>query len=137
MTAPLLTTSDLGDLSPMRAVLTVLDGRLRPTPPRLAAVIANIDANPLNVPLVSRLAKWARLRKDMFEVEFRAATGMRPQHYITLGRMRVAEDLLASTDMTAEQVGLRIGYQSKSAFATAFRAAKGMTPLDYRRQVRP
>ncbi|WP_164821504.1 helix-turn-helix domain-containing protein [Paenibacillus koleovorans] len=47
-------------------------------------------------------------------------------------RIRHACALLASTDMTMEQVALEVGYGSYKTFARLFKQRKGMPPSDFR-----
>ena len=47
-------------------------------------------------------------------------------------RLQLAQQLLASPDITATEVGLACGFADASAFTRAFRRWTGTTPSDYR-----
>jgi AraC-like DNA-binding protein len=64
-----------------------------------------------------------------------ARLGMSFRRYINGLRVGEAERLLDSDpDMTALAAGLSVGFNSKSAFYSAFREIAGMSPLEYRKQ---
>ena len=46
--------------------------------------------------------------------------------------MHLAEDLLATTDLTVAAVGRRVGYDSEEAFSRAFKRASGLSPSHWR-----
>ncbi|MGM9626236.1 MAG: helix-turn-helix transcriptional regulator [Eubacteriales bacterium] len=70
----------------------------------------------------------SRLFADAFGTSFRQT--------LTDVRLRHAEKFLVRTDIPAEQIALRVGYTSSSAFFTAFRKKYGMTPHAYRKKQR-
>lgn len=70
----------------------------------------------------------SRLFADAFGTSFRQT--------LTDVRMHHAEKLLVRTDIPAEQIALRVGYMSSSAFFVAFRKTYGMTPHLYRKKQR-
>ena len=49
-------------------------------------------------------------------------------------RVQIAAQLLKDTDLNAEQIGIAVGYQSKSSFYKAFTQKYGMTPIAYRKE---
>jgi AraC family transcriptional regulator len=51
--------------------------------------------------------------------------------------MEHAKLLLAERAISVMEIGLTIGFNSPSAFATAFRKATGLAPTDYRRSLAP
>ena len=64
-------------------------------------------------------------------------TGRTVLEWITERRMVEARRLLVETDLTAEEVGLRVGYGDSGYFARTFRRTHGATPLGWRRAGRP
>ena len=46
--------------------------------------------------------------------------------------MHLAEDLLATTEITVATVARRVGYQSEEAFSRAFKRAHGLSPSHWR-----
>jgi AraC-like DNA-binding protein len=46
--------------------------------------------------------------------------------------MRIAQDLLATTDVIIASVARRVGYDSEEAFSRAFKRAHGQSPSVWR-----
>lgn len=132
MTALLLTTRALGDLSPSTAYRLAASGRLNPVEPAINAILTAIDTNPGATPSLAELALLAGMPYGTFREAFRAATGMSWQRYLIDARMRVARALLASTDKSIPVIAAFVGNQTKEAFAVTFVAEHGMTPTEYR-----
>lgn len=63
---------------------------------------------------------------------FKEKRGVRLLDFIHMTRVSRARELLLSTDMTVEQVGNAVGYQSKLTFNRAFKRFEGKTPGAYR-----
>lgn len=136
MTAPTLTTRDLGDLSPSTAYRLAASGRLNPADPAITSILTAMDTDPASVSLIRDHAERAGMPYSTFRVAFREATGMSWQRYLVDARMRLARALLQSTARSVQAIGWRVGYQTKEAFSTAFHTEHGMWPTQYREQVR-
>jgi AraC-like DNA-binding protein len=67
----------------------------------------------------------------------RRKTGRTVLEWISERRMSEARKLLVQTDLTTEDVGLRVGYGDSAYFVRRFRRAHGTTPLGWRRAGRP
>lgn len=65
---------------------------------------------------------------------FRDMTGTTPIQYVKQLRIQRAAELLLSTEMKIADIGAQCGFQEMSYFARTFRALKGSTPSEYRRQ---
>ncbi len=63
-----------------------------------------------------------------------AVHGVPPSAFLARRRLARAAELLATTDLPVEAVGLRVGYASASHFHRAFRAAHGLAPGAMRRR---
>jgi len=98
-----------------RVVETLIDDSLQ-EPPSAAALAAKVGMG---------LGRFLR--------EFKATFAATPHQYVQQRRLLRARDLLCGTDASLSTVALETGYASHSHFATAFRAATGMTPSDFRR----
>lgn len=61
---------------------------------------------------------------------------MSPMQYLLFWRMSLARKALMSGQDNIEQIALRTGYQSASAFSVAFTKHAGMPPGEFRRQSR-
>lgn len=64
---------------------------------------------------------------------FKSETGMSPQRYLTLVRLQRAKDQLQSTFLSIQEIGAAVGIPNASQFTKSFKAAYGMTPVEYRR----
>jgi transcriptional regulator GlxA family with amidase domain len=53
--------------------------------------------------------------------------------WLTNQRIAVAEDLLENTSLSIEQVAARVGFGQAATLRHHFAAARGTTPLQYRR----
>src|SRR5688572_7330358 len=64
---------------------------------------------------------------------FKSETGMSPQRYLTLVRLQRAKDHLETSFLSIQQIGAAVGIPNPSQFTRAFKAAYGMTPVEYRK----
>ena len=67
---------------------------------------------------------------------FKKSTGMTLNDYVNLMRLSYAQALLMQDDANVLQVAMDSGFGSLSAFNKAFRKISGMSPTDFRRDVR-
>ena len=64
---------------------------------------------------------------------FKSETGMSPQRYLTLVRLQRAKDQLVNSFQTVQEIGANVGIPNPSHFTKSFKAAYGMTPIEYRK----
>src|SRR5215831_14051440 len=64
---------------------------------------------------------------------FKSETGMSPQRYLTLVRLQKAKNQLESTFLSIQEIGAAVGIPNPSQFTRSFKAAYGMTPIEYRK----
>lgn len=67
---------------------------------------------------------------------FKKSTGMTLNDYVNLMRLSYAQALLMQDDANVLQVAMDSGFGSLSAFNKSFRKIAGMSPTDFRRDVR-
>lgn len=72
------------------------------------------------------------MEQTYFSKRFRQLTGFGFQEYLTQTRIRAAELLLESTDLSMGEIAERCGFSSSNYFGDAFRRWKGMSPSAYR-----
>ncbi len=78
------------------------------------------------------------LGRKLLDKKFRQSLGHSVTKELRLERIRLARRLLASTDMSVIDIGLRCGFESASGFVRAFRESTGCSPGQLRRgQVGP
>lgn len=91
----------------------------------------------LSEPLpVERLARTAQMSTRSFIRAFRETTGTAPAAWVRVQRVREAQRLLESTDLTVEQVASVCGFGSAVTMRQAFARTLGTTPSAYRRRFR-
>lgn len=78
------------------------------------------------------LASQFYLNPDYMDRLFKKETGMSMKEYLWQERLRVAEELLASTELPVTDIAMQVGYSSLSAFTRLFKKRTGFNPSDYR-----
>lgn len=69
----------------------------------------------------------------LFKHEF----GTSPIQYINMKKVERAQLLLYTTDMPVKEVAYALGFSDHSYFIRMFRKVTGITPMEYRRRLRP
>lgn len=64
---------------------------------------------------------------------FKSEIGMSPQRYLTLVRLQKARDQLETSFLSIQEIGAAVGIPNPSQFTKSFKAAYGMTPVQYRK----
>ena len=82
---------------------------------------------------VEELAKEAGLSCSVFSERFGQKVGVPPMQYLMDWRMALAKAMLQRDAPPLEAVAVAIGYQSASAFSTAFRREVGSPPSHFAR----
>jgi AraC-like DNA-binding protein len=101
--------------------------------PMLAAPLRGIHVDLSRRWTVAELARVAGMSRAAFAERFSSTVGLPPMQYLSEWRMAVAKDLLSGERPPLAELAERIGYQSASAFSTAFTRATGCAPSDYAR----
>ncbi len=79
------------------------------------------------------LAEEAGMSRSIFAQKFKATVGTSPMEYLTRWRMMVAGDRLRNSDDSISMIALSLGYESESAFGTAFKRVMGCSPRQHGR----
>ena len=85
---------------------------------------------------VEELAVLARLSEYQFGRRIKALFGITPAQLIIKTRLDAARRLLSESAEPVAAIALACGYCDQSAFTRQFKAAVGLTPLEYRRRLR-
>lgn len=101
--------------------------------PAVARALELIHERPTQEWTVASLATAVGLSRSALAQRFVALVGHRPATYLTLWRMQMAAELLATGRMPVSEVGFRIGYGSEAAFSRAFKRVVGVSPQEWRR----
>ncbi len=77
---------------------------------------------------VAALARLAGMSRSGFSARFSETCGCAPMEYLARWRMTLAQDALSRGGVSLDRLAEEIGYESASAFSTAFRRRVGCAP---------
>ncbi len=98
---------------------------------QLSRALNAMHEDPANRWTVQTLAERAGMSRSVFSQKFKQAVGSAPLEYLTRWRMLLAGDRLANGKEPVSAVALSLGYESESAFSTAFKRTLGCSPRQY------
>ncbi|UJX45263.1 AraC family transcriptional regulator [Xanthobacter sp. YC-JY1] len=101
--------------------------------PALARVLGAMHADVRANWTVAGLARIAGQSRSAFAARFGAVLGCGPIEYLARWRMALAKDALLRGAKTLDRIADEIGYESASAFSTAFRKRLGCPPGKFAR----
>ena len=101
--------------------------------PSLAQVLTRMHESPDYAWTLEGLAREAGLSRAAFSRHFSTLIGEPPHAYLTRWRMGIAAQLLKETSLRLAEIASRVGYQSEFSFSRAFKSARGVAPIHYRR----
>lgn len=85
---------------------------------------------------LQELARSCFYNPSYFSRRFKECYGITVTEFISQSRLEKAKRLLEETAMPVDEVALECGFGSRNAFYKLFRAHLGMTPKEYREQVK-
>jgi AraC family transcriptional regulator len=103
---------------------------------RLRRVLGYIEEHLTEEITVGDLATIACLSAFHFTRAFAASVGAPPHSYVRKRRLERAKRLLAAGKLSLNEIPFDCQFSSQSSFTRAFRRATGVTPANYRRDVR-
>lgn len=80
---------------------------------------------------LTTLAHHAGMSRTGFAIRFRELAGIAPMNYLTRWRMSLAKDRILHSNDAIGIVAQQVGYESESAFSTAFKRLVGCAPRRY------
>lgn len=104
---------------------------------QMSTAIEAMHADPKHRWTVQELAERVAMSRSSFAQRFRATVGETPMEYLTRWRMLLAGDRLANSRDSVLSIALSLGYESESAFSTAFKRVMGSSPRQYSRGRNP
>jgi AraC-like DNA-binding protein len=104
---------------------------------QMSAAINSMHSDPAHHWTVQELAKHAGMSRSTFAVKFKETVGASPIEYLARWRMLVAGDRLVNSSDPVSAIALSLGYESESAFSTAFKRVMGCSPRQYSRGSSP
>lgn len=102
------------------------------TRPYLQQVKAALDNNIADPPDIRQLSRLAGMGVTKLRMVFKNSYGMPIAAYIRQEKMKYAMRLL-SGEMSIQNIGKFVGYESASKFAAAFKTVHGFTPSQFRK----
>jgi len=82
---------------------------------------------------LQELAERVGMSRSSFAQKFKQTVSATPIDYLTRWRMLLAGDRLANSNDPISTISLSLGYESESAFSTAFKRVMGCSPRQYSR----
>ena len=82
---------------------------------------------------VQSLADHVGMSRTNFTLKYRKAVGRSPMDYLMRWRMMTAANRLKTSGTSISVVAYSLGYESESAFSTAFKRVMGCPPSRYGR----
>jgi AraC-like DNA-binding protein len=104
---------------------------------RMGAAIGAMHDDPAHRWTLQQLAARAGMSRSSFALRFKQTVGTSPLDYLTRWRMLLAGDRLESSGDPVSVIALSLGYDSESAFSTAFKRVMGCSPRQYARRRPP
>jgi AraC-like DNA-binding protein len=119
-------------------VLQSYDDRARSLPPLhgLSKAITYVRERYPEEIRMEDLARLAGLSQRQLQRKFRGLFGVSPHEFILKTRLLAACHRLRETDQSLAEISDECGFPDQSAFSRHFRAHIGMTPRQYRLNVR-
>ena len=82
---------------------------------------------------LEEMARRTATSPRTFSRRFRRQTGTTPLQWLLTARVRCAQSLLETTDLSIEQVAARSGFESAATLRDRFSRTVGVSPTRYRR----
>jgi AraC-like DNA-binding protein len=104
---------------------------------QMGAAITAMHDDPAHGWTLQELAERVGMSRSTFALKFKETVGKSPMEYLTRWRMLLAGDRLANSSDPISAIALSLGYESDSAFSTAFKRVMGCSPRQYSRGRNP
>lgn len=85
---------------------------------------------------LTEIANLFSLSQRSLTRRFKAATGDTANNWWLKEKLETAKDLLASTNLSIQEIGFEVGFQDQGHFTRVFKKELSQTPRDYRNLVR-
>jgi AraC-like DNA-binding protein len=102
---------------------------------QIGPVVAAINAAPAHRWTLNELAALAGMSRSTFALRFRQVVGTSPMEYLTRWRMLLAGERLRNSPDKVAAIAASLGYESESAFSTAFKRVMSASPRQYQREM--
>lgn len=99
---------------------------------KIMSICSYIDEHFTEEITLEEVASVAGYSKYHFSRIFKQLTGMSFYKYVNMQRIKYAEELLLSPDLSISKISIACGFSSTSAFIRMFKQLKNCTPTDYK-----
>ena len=82
------------------------------------------------------VSNYLSMNYSQFSYSFKQYTGTSFVNYMKEIRIREAKKLLQDTDLKVQEISARVGYDNEKHFMKTFRGQCGVSPSEYRRNMR-
>ncbi len=100
---------------------------------QMSVAITSMHDDPAHPWTLQELAERVGMSRSTFAQRFKDTVGKSPMEYLTRWRMLLAGDRLVNSSDPISAIALSLGYESESAFSTAFKRVMGCSPRQYSR----
>ncbi len=100
---------------------------------QMSAAINSMHGDPAHRWTLQELAEGVGMSRSTFALKFKETVGTSPMEYLTRWRMLLAGDKLENSSDPISVIAGALGYESESAFSTAFKRVMGCSPRRYGR----
>ncbi len=101
---------------------------------QIGTAIGAMHAEPARRWTLQQLAAMTGMSRSSFAERFKEKVGAAPMDYLTRWRMMLAGDRLTNSREPISTIALSLGYESESAFSTAFKRVMALSPRQYSRE---
>jgi AraC-like DNA-binding protein len=102
--------------------------------PQIGGAIGALHAEPAQRWTLESLAQHVGMSRSTLALKFKQTVGTSPMEYLTRWRMLLAGDRLVHSSQPVSVISQALGYESDSAFSTAFKRVMGCSPRQYVRE---
>jgi AraC-like DNA-binding protein len=100
---------------------------------QMSAAIQAMHGDPGHGWTIQELGERVGMSRSTFALKFKQTVGDSPMGYLTRWRMLLAGDRLVHSSDSVGEIAASLGYDSESAFGTAFKRVMGCSPRQYSR----
>jgi AraC-like DNA-binding protein len=101
--------------------------------PQMSVAIHAMHDDPAHPWTLQELAEKVGMSRSAFTAKFKETVGATPIDYLIRWRMLLAGDRLKNSGDPISVISQSLGYESESAFSTAFKRVMGCSPRQYSR----
>ena len=74
--------------------------------------------------------------QDYGNASMQQCTGVAPHQYLLQLKLSKTKDLLSNTDMSIQEIAMKLNFESADYFSYFFRSKTGINPISYRKEIR-